>query len=364
MRAARDREGLQGRIVSISGARLLNFASNDYLGLSAHPDVTGAAQKAVLEYGAGSGAARLLAGGTLLHQRLEEETAKFLGRESAIIFNSGYHANLGAIPALSGPEAEIFSDELNHASIIDGCRLSRAKVHIYKHKDNGHLEDLLKASGARKKLIATESVFSMDGDTAPLEEIFHLSEKYNALLYVDEAHAIGVFGGGRGLVSQLDLPPIPRLVQMGTFGKALGSYGAFIAADKDIIAWLQNTARTFLFSTALPSSIIGASLAALEIVSTGKAPIKTLWANRDFLLNGLKNSGLVLCPTESPIIPILFDSVEEVNELSKKLFDSGIYAPAIRPPTVKRPRLRITVSASHEEGDIGKLVATLKLLLR
>jgi 8-amino-7-oxononanoate synthase len=376
-----DREGRQGRIIPVKGKNLINFSSNDYLGLAANPALIKGAQKAAREFGAGAGASRLLAGGCPLHNRLEREIASFIApdnsRKKAILFNSGYHANIGAITALSSKETDILSDELNHASIIDGCRLSKAVTFIYRHKDTEHLKDLLRGSKAKRKLIITESAFSMDGDTAPLRELFELADKYAALLYVDEAHAVGVFGKGKGLVREMKIPPAPFLIQMGTFSKAFGSYGGFIAADEDVITYLQNTARTFIFSTALPPPVVGASLAGLELIRSGKAPIKKLWENRDLLIKGLssviasearqsrsgKQSRFELGPSQSPIIPILFDSIEEVLKASKSLYESGIYAPAIRPPTVKRPRLRITVCAGHGRGDIKELVKALEDLI-
>jgi len=366
-RTVADRDGPQGRIISIKGKKLINFSSNDYLGLASHPALAEGAARAARKYGAGAGASRLLSGGSPLHKELEEKIARFItpnnDRKSAILFNSGYHSNLGAIRVLCPENGAIFSDELNHASIIDACRLSKATICIYKHSDPEHLKELLKKSNAERKLIITESVFSMDGDSAPLRELFELAEKYNAFLYVDEAHAVGVFGEGKGLISELKISPAPFLIQMGTFSKALGSYGGFIAADEEVIAYLQNTARTFIFSTALPPAVVGASLAALELLASGAAPVKKLWENRDLLIREMKNlKKLQLGPSVSPIIPVLFDSIEEVLKASKTLFESGIYAPAIRPPTVKRPRLRITVTASHTEEDITALVETLKLL--
>jgi len=366
-RTVLERDGIPGRIISIEGKKLINFSSNDYLGLAAHPAVIEGANRAAREYGAGAGASRLLAGGSAIHKKLEEEIARFItpniGGRSAILFNSGYHSNLGAIRVLCPEDGAIFSDELNHASIIDGCRLARAKTHIYRHCDPEHLKELLKKSNAERKLIITESVFSMDGDSAPLRELFELAEKYNALLYVDEAHAVGVFGEGKGLIRELKISPEPFLMQMGTFSKALGSYGGFIAADEDVINYLQNTARTFIFSTALPPAVVGASLAALELLSSGAAPVKRLWENRALLIKGLKELGLETGNTVSPIIPVFLDSVDEALKISKSLYESGIYAPAIRPPTVKRPRLRITVSASHGEEDIGQFIKALKGLL-
>ncbi|MDA8168662.1 MAG: 8-amino-7-oxononanoate synthase [Nitrospiraceae bacterium] len=366
LRTPADRHSRQGAEVFLNKKPFINFASNDYLGLSGDEELIQAAVRAARDYGAGAGAARLLAGGTRLHALLEEKTARFTGRRKALLFNSGYHANLGAIPALATEGGAIFSDELNHASIIDGCRLSRAEVHVYRHRDMGHLGSLLEGSKAKgKKLVITESVFSMDGDLAPLRDICALAGEHGAMLYVDEAHAMGVFGKeGRGGLSHSGLDAAGEekcpVLQMGTFSKAFGSYGAFIAGSGEIISWLQNSARTFIFSTALPPAVAGASLAALEIIESGRAPIKKLWENRRMLFEGIKAiPGLETGPTESPIIPVLADSVEEATGLSLALSGKGIYAPAIRPPAVKRPRLRLTVTASHTPRDISRLLDAL-----
>ncbi len=365
LREIKDRTGRQGPTVCIDGKDLANFSSNDYLGLAGDSRLAEAAAAAAGRYGAGAGAARLLSGGTALHKELEGKAASFTGAGAVLLFNSGYHANTGAIPALAGPECTIFSDELNHASIIDGCRLSRAKTVIFRHADPEHLGRLLKAERAENEraLIITESVFSMDGDIAPIEDIFGLCERYGADLYVDDAHAVGVLGAGRGSLAHFGLTPSgPAVIQMGTFSKALGSYGAFIAADIGIIGWLKNTARTFIFSTALPPSVAGASLAALEILDSGEglSLMEKLHANRNLLYNGLSKQGFDMGDTKSPVIPVFVGGIDEAVLASKRLLDAGFYVPAIRPPTVNRARLRLQVTAAHSESHINSLLAALK----
>ncbi len=370
LREIKDRTGRQGPTVCIDGKDLANFSSNDYLGLAGDSRLAEAAAAAAGRYGAGAGAARLLSGGTALHKELEGKAASFTGAGAVLLFNSGYHANTGAIPALAGPECTIFSDELNHASIIDGCRLSRARTVIFRHADAGHLEELLRSERAKneKALIVTESVFSMDGDIAPLEAIFGLSARHGADLYVDDAHAFGVLGQGRGSLAHFGLdrgnksPGGQAIIQMCTFSKALGSYGAFVASDKEVIEWLKNTARTFIFSTALPPPVAGASLAALEILGRpeGLSLVEKLHANIGHVRGKLALAGIgEACAGKSPIVPVLLNGVNEAVSASRRLSDAGFYVPSIRPPTVKTPRLRLQVTAAHSAGDIDSLLAAL-----
>ncbi len=359
LRSIRDRCTPQGRTIEIDGRTLLNFASNDYLGLSDHPAVKRAVTAAVEQYGAGSGASRLLSGGTALHRRLEARISDLKGTEAAVLFNSGYAANTGAVPALAGPDSVIFSDELNHASLIDGCRLSKAEVFIYRHRDVGHLADLMGRRGKRKAVIVTDSVFSMDGDIAPLAELMEAASVHEALLYIDDAHGTGVLGSGRGVLSHLGLSPQPFVIQMGTLSKALGSYGAFIAASEDTVGWLINTARTLIYSTALPAHVIAASIEAVEMILTDRSLIARLWNNRDLLAGGLASIG-IKTPSETPIIPLIVGDDRRALEASRFLAGRGIYAPAIRRPAVKVPRIRFTVSALHQEEDIQRLLEALK----
>jgi len=350
----------QGPVITIGGKRYLNFSSNDYLGLAGHPELVKAAAEAGKRFGFGSGASRLLAGGSFLHENLENETAAFKETEAELIFNSGYAGNTGIIPSLALPSCVIFSDELNHASIIDGCRLSGARVLVFRHKQMGHLEELLKRERAGKKVVVTDSVFSMDGDIAPLQDIYFLCRQYGSVLYIDDAHGTGVLGEGRGALAHFGLAPEPWTVQMGTFSKALGSFGAFVAGDGDVIRWITNTARSFMFSTALPAPVVAASMRALGLVEKGRGVVRKLWTNRRKLADGLRDIGYDERPSETPIITIKPGNLKETAALSAFLWGKGIYAPAIRPPTVIEPRVRITVTAAHTERHIGALIDTLK----
>lgn len=345
--------------ILINGIEYINFSSNDYLGLANHPAITVAAKKTLDKYGFGSGASRLLSGGTELHGELEKKIAKFKGTEAALVFNSGYTANISAIPAIAGEGDVIFSDELNHASIIDGCRLSRAKKAIYRHRDVGHLSELIKKEKGKRKIVITDAVFSMDGDIAPLNEISDICRKHNAILYIDDAHGTGVLGNGKGALSHFGIKPDPKIIQMGTFSKALGSYGAFIAADKNVTDWLINTARGFIYSTAIPACAVNASIEALEVLQKEPMLVKKLWQNRERLFKGIRDLEFDTMDSETPIIPIVVGDTNTTLKFSELLMSHNIYAPAIRPPTVKIPRLRVTVTAAHTEDDIDKLLKAL-----
>jgi len=355
-----DRESPQGPRIMIQGREFLHFSSNDYLGLANHPSIIDKANESMSRYGFGAGASRLLSGGSILHHQLEEKIAQVKNTEAALVFNSGYAANTGTIPALADGDTVLFSDELNHASIIDGCRLSRAETVVYNHKDMMHLEEYLKQKTAAKKIVVTDTVFSMDGDITPLREIIRLCRTYNAYLYIDDAHATGVMGKGKGALAHFDIDPEPWIIQMGTFSKALGSFGAFLAGSADIIKWILNTARSFMYSTALPSCIIAASIAALELIENNPQIINQLWTNRDKAAQGILAAGYDIMGSESPIIPIRTGSVENTLRIAKHLFEQGILAPAIRPPTVKESRIRITVAAAHTHEDIERLIEALE----
>ncbi|MEC4676151.1 MAG: 8-amino-7-oxononanoate synthase [Nitrospirota bacterium] len=355
-----SRSSVSGPVIMIKGRKYINFSSNDYLGLAGHPKVIESAIEAVGKYSLGTGASRLLAGGTVLHERLEVRISEFKGTESALVFNSGYAANTGVIPALAHDGAVIFSDELNHASIIDGCRLSRARTVIYRHGDTLQLEKLIKEEGKGEKVVVTDSVFSMDGDIAPLGDLYDICRKYRAVLYIDDAHGTGVLGNGKGALEHFNIRPEPWIVQMGTFSKAMGSFGAFIAGSEDVIRWVLNTARSFIFSTALPPGVIAASIAALRIVRTDRVLIKRLWANRERLVAGIRNAGFDTGGSETPIIPIKTGTIGRALGISGFLYGKGIYAPAVRPPAVREPRVRITVSAAHNDGHIDALLHALE----
>lgn len=353
-----DRSSAQGTVISVGARRLVNFSSNDYLGFASRPELADAVRESLDAFGFGAGASRLLAGGTLLHRRLEERVARFKKTEAALAFNSGYAANTGIIPALAGPEDLIFSDELNHASIVDGCRLSRAETVVFRHRDMEHLEGLLRKHPGKKKLVVTDTVFSMDGDIAPLPDLVYLCRKHRAMLVLDDAHGTGVLGSGRGALAHFKIAPEPWIVQVGTFSKALGSFGSFVAGSGDLIAWVRNKARSFLFSTALPAPVVAASLAALALLKKEKGTVRRLWENRELLVREL--SGLGFEPKgETPIVPLSVKNVRQAVGLSSWLLRKGLYVPAIRPPTVSEPRIRITLSADHTEQQIRMLVRAL-----
>lgn len=377
LRYIKDRDAFSSLIthrpsrIYINGAEYINFSSNDYLGLSADISLVESAKRAMDKYGLGAGASRLLSGGTKLHAELEKMVAKFKGTEAALIFNSGYTANISVIPSIAREGDVIFSDELNHASIIDGCRLSKAKKVIYRHADVEHLSELIKKEKGNRKIVITDTVFSMDGDIAPLKDIYELCRSLNSklyppnsiLLYIDDAHGTGVLGNGHGALAHFDIKPEPgsnaQIIQMGTFSKALGSYGAFIAGSRNIIDWLTNTARGFIYSTALPACIVAASMAALQILQEEARLVKKLWENRERLFKGIKSLGFDTLNCETPIIPIVVGDVKTTLKFSEYLMSQHIYAPAIRPPTVKIPRIRFTVTAAHTEEDIDILLQAL-----
>jgi 8-amino-7-oxononanoate synthase len=362
LRTIRDRESPQGRLVLIQGKEYLQFSSNDYLGLANHPYIIDKAKTSLNRFGFGAGSSRLLGGGSTLHKQLEEMIARVKGTEAALVFNSGYSANTGVIPALTDEDTVLFSDELNHASIIDGCRLSRAKTVVYNHKDMRHLAACLKNMTVAKKIVITDTIFSMDGDIAPLAEIVHLCGTHGALLYLDDAHATGVVGKGKGALAHFGIKPEPWMIQMGTFSKALGSFGAYLAGSREMIEFMVNTARSLIYSTALPSCIIAASIAALELVEREPHVIDRLWKNRDAAAQGIQAAGYDSMESETPIIPIRTGSLENTLRIAQHLFDQGIVAPAIRPPSVKEPRIRITVTAAHTDEDIERLIEALKKL--
>jgi len=360
LRNIQDRQSPQGPKITFAGREYINFSSNDYLGLANHPYLIKKIKEALDVYGYGAGASRLLSGGSILHTELEDRISRFKDTEAALVFNSGYAANTGIIPAIADKNTVLFSDELNHASIIDGCRLSGSKTLIYKHKDLTHIEHLLQKEGNKKKILITDTVFSMDGDIAPLKELNDICRNYQAILYLDEAHSTGVLGNGKGALAHFNMKPEPWIIQMGTFSKAFGSLGAFLSGSADIVQWTVNNARSFVYSTALPSCIIAASIAALEFIENNPGIITKLWENRHKAAKNIQDAGYDIIGSETPILPIRTGSVENTLSISKRLFSEGIYAPSIRPPTVKEPRIRINITAAHTEGDIERLTEVLK----
>jgi len=349
--------GRQTTVVTMEGKEVVLLSSNNYLDLANHPEVKRAAAEALESYGCGAGASRLISGTMELHARLEAKLAEFEGTEAALVFGSGYHANTGVIPALMGPGDIIFSDELNHASIIDGCRLARADTQVFRHRDTGHLEELLaSAPTPGQRLIVTDSVFSMDGDVARLPEIAALARRYRAWVMVDEAHATGVFGpNGAGVVEETGLQGRIE-IQMGTLGKALGSFGAYVAGSRVLIDWLINRARSFIYSTALPPPLLAAALAALHIVKNEPERRRRLWNNAAFLRQGLSGLGYRLGESESPILPVLIGDEEKTMALCAALLKHGVFAHGIRPPTVPEgtARLRVTPTATHTDEELER----------
>ncbi|MEK7841116.1 MAG: 8-amino-7-oxononanoate synthase, partial [Deltaproteobacteria bacterium] len=347
----------QGPKVKINGTEVILLCSNNYLGLANHPKIKQAAIKAIEKYGFGSGASRLVSGNMELHAELEQRLARFKGAEAALVFNSGYHANIGIISALIGRGDVIFSDKLNHASIIDGGILSRAKFIRYPHKDINALESLLKKHSSfnthHSTLIVTDGVFSMDGDIAPLKELLELAGKYNCILMVDDAHATGVLGAnGKGTLEHFGIEN-PNIIQMGTLGKALGCFGAYVAGSKKLVDYLINRARSFIYTTSLPPSVCAAGIAALDIIEN-EPQLRVDLRNRVlYFRTELKQAGLDTLNSETQIIPILVGEAEKAARISRDLLDKGIFLQAIRPPTVPKgtSRLRVTLMANHSYDD-------------
>ncbi len=348
----------QSDMVTIDGREHISLCSNNYLGLANHRTLKDAAISAAEKYGTGAAASRLISGNMALHERLESITASFKQTEDALIFNTGYMANTGIIQSLASDKDVIFSDELNHASIIDGCRMSRATVFIYKHRDVDNLRLLLAGSkGFGKKIIITESVFSMDGDIAPIPDIKNAAIEHDAILIVDDAHATGVLGKiGRGSSEHFGIKPDAGLlqIQMGTYSKALGSFGAYIAGPMVLKEFLINKARSFIYTTALPPGVLGASIASIKIIQENDTLLKRLWDNTRFFRERLKGLGFNTLDSETPIIPVLIGSAEDTIQFSERLFQEGIFAAPIRPPTVPEGscRIRTTITAAHSVGNI------------
>ncbi len=355
-RRLRRIDGPEDPEVVVDGRRALLFCSNNYLGLANDPEVVAAAREAALRYGASSGSSRLISGTLALHTALEERIAAWKGTERALVFSSGYHANLGVIGALVGRGDLVLSDELNHASLIDGCRLSRAEVRVYPHRDLDALARELAAARARRVLIVTDSVFSMDGDRAPLREICDLAERHGAAVMVDEAHGTGLLGPrGSGLVEEAGVRG-RVLVQMGTLSKALGSFGAYVAGDAALIELLVNRARTFIFTTGLPPAAVGAAHAAIDIVEREPARRERLWRNARALREAIVSAGIEMPALDSPILPVLLGDANRTMTVCERLLERGVFAQGIRPPTVPTgtSRLRVTVMATHDDEQIAR----------
>jgi 8-amino-7-oxononanoate synthase len=353
-------EGRQGPRVTLDGRAVLLLCSNDYLGLAAHPRVRGAAAEAAMRWGAGAGASRLISGNMQPHGRLERRIAAFKGYESALLFGSGYLANTGTIAALAGRGEVVFSDELNHASIVDGCRLSRAETVVYRHGDLDHLAWGLRKAGERAALIVTDGLFSMDGDVARLTDLVALAQRHRCRLLVDEAHATGALGpGGRGSVAAAGLSGEVDVV-IGTLGKALGSYGAYACANQETIDYLLNTARSFVFSTAPAPPAAAAAMAALEVLESQPERVQKLIANAATLRRSLAAEGLSVGSSETQIVPVEVGGAAATMALCERILEQGVFAQGIRPPTVPEgsSRLRFTVMSTHRREELERAART------
>jgi glycine C-acetyltransferase/8-amino-7-oxononanoate synthase len=359
-RRTRMVSGPQGPHVVLDGRPALMLCSNNYLGLADHPRVREAAADAARRWGVGAGASRLVSGTMTIHRRLEERLADFKRRQSALLFGSGFLANTGVIAALARPGDVVFSDELNHASIIDGCRLSRADVFVYEHLNTEHLAWGIRQAEGRGALIVTDSVFSMDGDVAPLAELAELAERHRVRLMVDEAHGTGTIGpGGRGAVAEAGVEDQVDVI-VGTLGKALGSYGAFVACDSVMAEYLLNAARTFIFSTALPPPAVAGAMAALELLQERPTLVTKLQANAGTLRRELEREGFAI-DSRTHILPLVVGHAQAAVNAAELALDEGVYAQAIRPPTVPpmTSRLRLAVMASHRTEELREAARTL-----
>ena len=351
-------ESAQGARITVDGKRVLDFCSNNYLGLANHPRMREAAKKAIDEFGVGPAAVRTIAGTLSLHHELERRLAAFKGVEDALYVQSGLCANQAAIPPLVGKEDVVFSDRLNHASIIDGCRLSRAKVLVYEHCDPADAERVIKENrpNYRRGLLVTDGVFSMDGDVAPLDKLYDVAERYGVMTMVDDAHGEGVLGkGGRGIVNHFGLHG-KFDVEMGTLSKAFGVVGGVLAGKKKIVDYLRQKARPFLFSSAVPAADTAACLAAVDILESSTELVDRLWENARYFKAKMNQLGFDTGNSMTPITPVMLGEAPLAKEFSRKLFDEGVFAMAIGFPTVPRgkARIRVMISASHSEEDLDQ----------
>jgi len=346
-----------GKILKISGKEFIDFCSNDYLGFADDKITKSAAYAAMEKWGTGATASRLISGDLSLMRKLEEKIAEWKQTESALVFPTGYMANLGAITALISNNDTVILDRLSHASLVDGARLSGAGLKVFPHNNVEKLNTILSKISSGKKLVLTESVFSMDGDKAPLKELVNCCKKNDAMLLVDEAHALGVYGNGRGCIAEENLADDVDVV-IGTLSKAIGCQGGFVAGKKSLIEFLVNRARSFIYTTGINPSSAGASLAVLEKISTDDSRIKKLWDNVNYLREKIKKLPLI---GEGPICPVITGTSDSALALSKHLFDNGFLVPAIRPPTVPNntSRVRITVSSSHTKEELNGLADVL-----
>jgi glycine C-acetyltransferase len=348
----------QGAWLKVDGKKVLNLCANNYLGLANHPRLNAAAKKAIDDYGVGPAAVRTIAGTMSLHVTLDKRLAAFKGVESAITFQSGFTANTGTIPALVGKEDVIFSDELNHASIIDGCRLSRAKIIRYKHCNPIDLEEQLKTqrSNYRRAMVITDGVFSMDGDIAPLDGIYQVSQKFDTILMVDDAHGEGVLGkGGRGIVDHFNLHGLVD-VEVGTLSKAFGVVGGVVAGNPKVVEWLHQRGRPFLFSSAMTVPDVAACIEAINILEESTELVDKLWANADYFKGEMQRLGFDTGDSVTPITPVMLGEAELAQAFSRRLYDTGVFAMAIGYPTVPpgKARIRVMISAALSKEDLDQ----------
>ena len=348
----------QGARLVVDGKDVLNFCSNNYLGLANHPKIVEAAKEATKKYGVGPAAVRTIAGTTNLHVQLEQRLAKFKGAEDVITFQSGFTANLGTIAALVGKEDVIFSDRLNHASIIDGCRLSGARIVAYEHNDPAALDAAIKENAGtyRRALIVTDGVFSMDGDIAPLPALYEVAKKHDILFMVDDAHGEGVLGrGGRGIVDHFGLHGKVD-IEVGTLSKAFGVVGGLVAGDKVIVEWLRQRGRPFLFSSAVTAPDAAACLAAIDLLEESTDLVDRLWDNSKYFKSEMKKLGFDTGVSETPITPVMLGEAPLAQQFSRELFENGVFAMAIGFPTVPKgkARIRVMISAAHDRDDLGQ----------
>jgi len=354
----------QRPVARFDGREVINLSSNNYLGLTTHPKLKQRALEAVEKWGVGSGAVRTIAGTMTLHMALEEKIAQFKHVEASVVFQSGFTANAGTVQAILGREDVIISDELNHASIIDGCRLSRAEIKVFPHKDVEACEKILKELAGRscRKLLITDGVFSMDGDIAPLPGLVELAEKYGCIMMIDDAHASGVLGrNGRGTVDHYNLHGRVD-IQVGTLSKAIGALGGYVCSMRDTIEFLYHRARPFLFSTSHPPSVAATCLAAFEVLEEEPQLIETLWANTHFFKEGLKKLGFNTGMSETPITPVIVGDAALAHEFSRQLFAEGVFAQGIGFPTVPKgkARIRTIVTATHTEAELSQALQILE----
>ena len=359
LRRLRMIDSAPGAEVELSGRRVLLLSSNNYLDLASHPRVTEAAIQAIRRYGVGAGASRLVSGTFRPHQELEERLAAFKREEAALVFSTGYQANLGLVQVLAEDRVVIYADRFCHASLIDACRLCKAALRVYRHRDASHLSGLLRRGGpSRPALVVTDGVFSMEGDLAPLPELLDAAETTGATVVVDDAHGTGVMGpDGRGTVAHFGLEG-RTIVQMGTLSKALGGLGGFVAGPRDLIEYLVNRARPFIYTTALPPALAAAATAALDVIEAEPERRARLWSVRRRLHDGLTKLGVDTMHSESPIIPLLIGDADATFRFSDALLEHGIYAPAIRPPTVPAgtSRIRMSVTSGHTPEQIDRVL--------